>query len=1161
MSFWTEFRDVVKIVGAVVIGVYTGNWSFLVTAVSDVYGRDQRRKARRRANAERIASLKDRYQMVRGGTEARRSVYGRARVSGPIAYGQSTGAKKEFLHLVVALVGHECDAIETHYFNDIALPAPDGSGFIQSGEFALTTTHTATESWSGTSKVLAQTPSAILGVTRVTGSGDLEASTVLASPADYTLAGATLTIPGGGTGTVNYQYTTVTPRVRVRSFLGTASQAAASELVSESGGKWTSAHQLKGVCYVYLRLEYDQQVFGQVGLPNVSAVVRGKKVLDPRTGTTYWTPNAALCTADYLKDTLYGLSASAAQVPSAELITAANLCDEAVLLYNTGTVAVTNGSPNVTGTGTAWLSRVRPGMNFVGPDSVSMTVQSVTSNTALVLTANYGGSTLSGQAYSIREPRYTANGVLDSAEPARNNLDKLVEAMAGTVVWTQGRWLVRAGAHLAPAITITEDWLADEAPVISPRAPRQELVNRVLATYAEREKLYTDVQAPAVTNATYVSDDGGLDLPAELTYDLCDGGVRAQRLAKIHLERLRQALTVRLSCNLRAYDLSPSDTVALTLARYGWSGKVFEVVQRTLDLEAMRIGLVLRETAAGVWDWALGAETAIDLTPNTDLPSPFAPPAALTGLSVASGTAQLLKLGDGSIITRALVSWTQSADVYTVRGGRIEIRWKRDDATEWISAPSVPGDDTSTLIGPLDDLRVNLIQVRQVNSRGRTGPWTTALHTVVGKTAAPANVASLTATAITGAIRLSWTINTEADYAATELRLGTVWASGTRLDTGAAGSTEVVGTGYTWPWPVPGTYTVMARHRDTTGNLSSSTTSIGVTVTGSDIAVGGGNLLANSSFEVDSNADGLADSWTSYSSGTTGAITHSLSSGIVGGSAQRTNAAGLGTSSTDRAGVWQTFRVDGLAGRPVTFSVHALASSGGSPKMRMFVRFFSDAGVTQVGVDIDSGTGVAAPYSAMERRSVSGTVPAGAVWAYLYVWVSQTTSTQAVTFDVDALQFETGGAMTAYAPRADEILAGQVGTTEIASSAATEITSDSHDFAGAAVTVGSNQTLRSFTYMPPVDCTIEFTATVVSDNVYPDAGNGLWWSYEPGSSGETVIAACNSDAVTRQTFPAVASFAATGGVQLTLRLKATRAGGNPAMVLQKSFMRVTAIKR
>lgn len=846
MSFWTEFRDVIKIVGAAVIAYYSGNYSYLLAAVSDVYGRDQRRKAARRARQAFEAGLKDRYQMVRGGTEPRKILYGRARISGPIAFGHSSGTKKEFLHLVVALVGHECDAIETVLFNDTALPAEDGSGFITSGDYSNAVVTTVTDSFSGTSKTLPFTPTSIVLVSRESGSGDLVSSTILTSPADYTLAGATLTIPGGGVGTITYTYTTATPRVRIKKFLGTATQAASTELVSESGGKWTSAHQLKGICYLYVRLEYDTQVFGQTGLPNISAIPRGKKVYDPRLDSTAggsgahriatpstwaWSENAALCTADYLRDAIYGLVATAAQTPAAESIIAANVSDEAVLIYNVGTVLVTNGSANVTGTGTSWLARARPGMLFVSFDLATYVVQSVTDNTHLVLTTNYAGTTTPSAGYTLSERRYTANGVLDSADAARNNLDKLVECMAGTVVWTQGRWLIRAGAHIAPTITITEDWLGDKAPQINPRAPRQELFNRVLPTYAEREKLYTETQAPPVTNATYVSDDGGLDLPTERTYDLCTGGVRAQRLAKIDLERSRQALTVRLSCNLRAYDLSPSDVVALTLARYGWSAKQFEVLQRTLDPSTWQVELLLRETASGVWDWALGAETAIDLTPNTNLPNPFTAPATLTGMSVASGTAQLLKLGDGSIITRALVSWVASTDIYTQSGGRIEIRWKLDNATEWVSAPSVPGDSTSTLIGPLDDLRVNTVQIRPVNSRGRFGAWTTINHVVVGKSAAPANVASLAYTIVQGGARITWADNTEVDYESTELRFGASWAAGTRLFRGNASS-------YTWANPAQTSAVLWAKHFDTTGNESATANSLNVLI-GPPAAEGG----------------------------------------------------------------------------------------------------------------------------------------------------------------------------------------------------------------------------------------------------------------------------------------------------------------------------------
>jgi hypothetical protein len=59
--------------------------------------------------------------------------------------------------------------------------------------------------------------------------------------------------------------------------------------------------------------------------------------------------------------------------------------------YRTGTVAVTNGSKNVTGTGTLWASSVNAGDAFalvdanLNPTGAWYEVETVTSNTAIVL--------------------------------------------------------------------------------------------------------------------------------------------------------------------------------------------------------------------------------------------------------------------------------------------------------------------------------------------------------------------------------------------------------------------------------------------------------------------------------------------------------------------------------------------------------------------------------------------------------------------------------------------------------------------------------------------------------------------------------------------------------------------------------------------------------
>ena len=72
----------------------------------------------------------------------------------------------------------------------------------------------------------------------------------------------------------------VNSALRIKSHLGSRSQAADADLVAEDTA-WTTAHQAKGICYIYVRAEFDTSVFPQ-GLPVFSATVRGKKVYDPR---------------------------------------------------------------------------------------------------------------------------------------------------------------------------------------------------------------------------------------------------------------------------------------------------------------------------------------------------------------------------------------------------------------------------------------------------------------------------------------------------------------------------------------------------------------------------------------------------------------------------------------------------------------------------------------------------------------------------------------------------------------------------------------------------------------------------------------------------------------------------------------------------------------
>lgn len=74
--------------------------------------------------------------------------------------------------------------------------------------------------------------------------------------------------------------------------------------------------------------------------------------------------------------------------------------------YTTGTVAVTNGSPTITGTGTTFVANmVNRWIRVTAPDGDEQwyQIKTFTSTTSLTLYNNYTGNTASGAAYTIGE--------------------------------------------------------------------------------------------------------------------------------------------------------------------------------------------------------------------------------------------------------------------------------------------------------------------------------------------------------------------------------------------------------------------------------------------------------------------------------------------------------------------------------------------------------------------------------------------------------------------------------------------------------------------------------------------------------------------------------------------------------------------------------------
>lgn len=332
----------------------------VLSAGMAVYGSAQARRAERNARDAANAAMKDR-MVTRIATEApHRYIYGRAKVGADIVAMFTSGSKDQFKHLVCVHAAHECDAIEAVYVNNALVDSLDSSGDPTAGRFAVNPdSDIVEESATGPTFTLSQTPrNGSVWVFSGTGA-DMQQVAVTG------VNGKTVTTTYTGPVTVSYEIairrkisdiiseamapSATNPVVRIQKHLGGASDVADAYLRSVIPDKWPDTAVLRGLCYTIITLDLNHPEF-QGGLVPIHAVIRGRKLYDPRTGLKAWSQNPALAVMDYLTSPLCAVPMT--DLPTAQFIAAANVCDENIVGLGArytinGTVTSDQGQPSV----------------------------------------------------------------------------------------------------------------------------------------------------------------------------------------------------------------------------------------------------------------------------------------------------------------------------------------------------------------------------------------------------------------------------------------------------------------------------------------------------------------------------------------------------------------------------------------------------------------------------------------------------------------------------------------------------------------------------------------------------------------------------------------------------------------------------------------------
>jgi len=119
--------------------------------------------------------------------------------------------------------------------------------------------------------------------------------------------------------------------VTITKYFGTDDQVADQGFIDADIG-WDSAHQLKGVAYIAVRLKWNPDAFS--GIPDIQVVVQGRKVW---TGsTTEYSTNPAWCLRDYLTNARYGKGLPTSFIDDTQFAAAAVKCNAMVTPYTGG---------------------------------------------------------------------------------------------------------------------------------------------------------------------------------------------------------------------------------------------------------------------------------------------------------------------------------------------------------------------------------------------------------------------------------------------------------------------------------------------------------------------------------------------------------------------------------------------------------------------------------------------------------------------------------------------------------------------------------------------------------------------------------------------------------------------------------------------------------
>ena len=394
--------------------------------------------------------------------------------------------------------------------------------------------------------------------------------------------------------------------------LGGADQIADAAAVAAIPN-WTNTHRLRGLAYVYIRLEIDSDQTVWRGEPAITAIVRGKKILDTRSGLVAYSNNPSMCTRDYIVNSIYGKGLVASRLDDALFNSAADFCDQTTSVTRT-------------------LSRSfydEVDREFVNAPPTTQTLQIT---------------------------RFTCNLVIDTGRTVFQNTQELLGTFRGILppTFNTGPTVEDIGP---PVVNIDADDIVGSISVdtgtINDRKNR--IVVRFPSELADFE--YDEAFYPIDTDpirATWLEEDGDVNLEGVFTFNGISNKAEALQAAEIIAKRSRFNIVVNLSLQPEFIVYDVAQIISMTDETHGWIEKPFRINRKVITEDGL-VRVTLAEHEDSIYPWS--GRSYDDRQGGTNLGNP----------EVVDAPTNVLLLPDNTLTTTGALTWEYATNAFVRR--------------------------------------------------------------------------------------------------------------------------------------------------------------------------------------------------------------------------------------------------------------------------------------------------------------------------------------------------------------------------------------------------------------------------------------------------------------------------------------------------------------